>query len=200
LPTLIQSATRVQAAYSHAPPSHGPAPVPAPAPARESGGGGYAIAAILGVVVAVGIFVGGILFWVRSREPAPLIVQAPAATVSAAPSSAPASAAIEFDLTPKDAVITVDGIELAPGARTVPRPEVGKTVLVVAHAGGFEDTTLIVDYFTSSPMRIALKPAGAPAAIELGEAAEAGAEPAASAPPKPKPRPRVDPGLPANPY
>jgi serine/threonine-protein kinase len=196
----VPDATRVQAAYSHAPPSHGPAPVPAPAPARESGGGGYAIAAILGVVVAVGIFVGGILFWVRSREPAPLIVQAPAATVSAAPSSAPASAAIEFDLTPKDAVITVDGIELAPGARTVPRPEVGKTVLVVAHAGGFEDTTLIVDYFTSSPMRIALKPAGAPAAIELGEAAEAGAEPAASAPPKPKPRPRVDPGLPANPY
>jgi hypothetical protein len=186
-------------------------------PPRDGGAGQYAIAAIAGVLVAVVIGVGGYVVWARQRaEPAPLIS---APTGAAGGAGAPASAAIEFQLTPPAAVITVDGIELAPGAKTIPRPAVGKSVMVVAHADGFDDATVLVDYFTTSPMVLSLAPAGPPPNIELGADADAGtaeapgadgagadAEPAASAAPSdeaPKPRPKPkpqQPALPSNPY
>jgi hypothetical protein len=109
----------------------------------------------------------------------------------------------------------------------LPRPSPGKTLAVVVHANGYEDQTLLVDYFTSSPKAVVLKPLAAATDPKIELPADPKAEAAKPsdpskpadvkpvdvkppdvkppdvkpAEPKPaRPRPPPNPALPANPY
>ena len=119
-------------------------------------------------------------------------------------------------------MLSVDGRDLAPDVRTVPRPDMGKTVAVVVRSNGHDETTILVDYFTTSPMELTLKTTGSAATAASGAAsasqpAFAGSSTGAPTadlpdkdPPKkeptkggdgPRPRPgNGSGGLPANPY
>ena len=198
-----------------------------------AGAGQYLVAIGVGVLLAALIGIGGYFAW-RGRhhaatEVAPIAVRsagpvvpvpvplpmAPSGAADPAGSSAPApvSAEIVFRVVPSEAALSVDGKELAADVRTVPRPPVGKTVNVVAHAPGHEDTTVLVDFFTTSPMELALKPVAAeattaktdtpptPPPVSTGANGEATGETPAPAkdPAKKKPQGGSS-GLPANPY
>ncbi|MDB5218114.1 MAG: serine/threonine protein kinase [Myxococcaceae bacterium] len=134
-------------------------------PSSAPGGAGHYVMAITaGVLLAVLIGVGGFLL-VRHRR-APVAVE-PAANPNGAATSAsggvvaptPVPVEITFRVTPAEATLSVEGVELASGVRTVTRPAMGKSVMVVGRAKGFEDSTVLVDFFTTSPLEIALKPA-----------------------------------------
>ena len=196
-------------------------PGPPEPPQREGASTGqYALAAGIGLLIAAVIGTGGFFAW-RSRSAAridgppvaatavtPPSASAPESIASAAPAPAPASAAspeIAFVVTPPDATLTVDGNDLAPGVRQLPRPAAGTTVMLVAHAKEHEDVTILVDYFTTSPVEITLKPAGETAIeIDAGLTGATAAEDPSQPRPKPKPKQPNNPnnpnGLPANPY
>jgi len=226
--------------------THPPQPMPfssaAPAADRDAAGpqraslppagaGQYLLAIAAGVLLAVVIGVGGFFAWRMRSAPPTAVGEAPPATLSSG-AAAPAASAqaaspgapskeIVFRVVPSEASLSVEGAELPQDARVVARPEMGKTVTVVLHAKGHEDVTVLVDYFTTSPMEIALKPiteaAATPVAADTAAAGAAADEPKPavktdSAPvtttprpagDRPKPRPKAsaaDPGLPANPY
>ena len=163
-------------------------------PQAQAGATQYALAAGVGLLLALVIGTGGFLVWRAKRA-----VEGPSTAVSS--ESAP-SAEIVFNVTPADATIIVDGQDTA--KRSFPRPDPGKTVPVVVHAKGFEDQTLLVDYFTTSPKTVSLKalpeakveppPADAPKPADVKPAEPPKPAPAA------RPRPVVAPPLPANPY
>ncbi|MDB4935756.1 MAG: serine/threonine protein kinase [Labilithrix sp.] len=212
-------------------------PDPAQRPSTPPAGAGqYIIAIAVGVLLAVLIGVGGFLA-MRGRHPppatmtttpdtttgvTPVPVPVPVASTTAA-ATATASADVIFRVVPADATLAVDGRDLAADLRTIPRPPMGSTVTVVARAKGYDDVTVLVDYFTTSPLELTLKPAGAAAAVPPAGPAGAvppvadpappavtGAQGAATAeapkdppkdPPKPRPRqPARDPALPPNPF
>ena len=161
------------------------APVaPAERPSAPPAGAGQYVAAIaVGVLLAVLIGVGGFYGWRKRHAPVaeavPTVVTpvpmgqvapggatgtATATTAAATASVAPAGTAsgdIAFRIVPSEAMLSVDGQDLARDLRTVPRPAMGKTVTVVARAKGFEDVTILIDFFTTSPMELTLKPAAA---------------------------------------
>ena len=118
------------------------------------------------------------------------------------------SAEIALQTIPADAAILVDGNPVPQGVRTLPRPAVGRTVTVVMQAPGHDDASLQVDYFTSTPVVVTLRPTlelDAPAAVDLEIGDAAAAVPVPSAMPTPKaapPKPRANPAtaLPDNPY
>lgn len=195
-------------------------PMGAPPDGEEQGANHTVLAAVIGVVFAVMIGTGGFLIWKsqqirreQSQTPAPSATAsssaAPSAVVSA-PSSAAAVAArdITFKITPPEATIAMDGKELDPTMRTLPRPAAGTTVPVVIRAPGYEDQTSLIDYFTASPYEVSLKKA---AASDPTPTPPPSAEPAAKVDPpkddttpdpkpKPKPKPKTDPVLPPNPF
>jgi hypothetical protein len=166
-----------------------PAATPGP-PERPAGTGQYVLAIGVGVLLAVLIGVGGFYVWRGRRAPTvdtssasatasaavavptpvPVPVPASGSTETPAASAAPTvvSADIVFRIDPADATLSVEGKDLGGDVRTVPRPAMGKTVNVVARSKDHEDTTILVDYFTSSPMELTLKPAGAAAAVTAG--------------------------------
>ncbi|HEY8073520.1 MAG TPA: protein kinase [Labilithrix sp.] len=175
-----------------------------PPPQQQAGAGSYAVAAGVGVLIALLIGGGGWVLWHKKSAEPPVLIAQPRPTP--VPQSAPASADIVFRIAPPEATLSVDGADLPAGAKNVPRPAQGRSVMVVARAKGFEDTTVLVDWFTTSPMEIALKPAGAPT-IELGDNPPGSASPpegtpadSASASPVAKPKRPVGPAIPANPY
>jgi eukaryotic-like serine/threonine-protein kinase len=201
------------------PPSRDPIPWDpgVPEPARESASTGqYALAAGIGLLIAAIIGVGGFLFWrSRSAETPPPVVapQTSAPGSSATPQASTAapstvSPEITFTVSPPDATLSVDGRDLG-DARKLARPPAGTNVMVVARAKDHEDVTVLVDYFTTSPLEITLKPRGAGAAAEMDSGVVAPTAPTAATPPTPLPKPRPanrgprdqNPnGLPANPY
>ena len=200
--------------------------------------GQYALAIGIGVLVAALIGGGGYYVW-RSRHVAAREAP-PATTVAAGPSPAQApvgggapagsaaatSAEIAFTITPPEAALSVDGVDLPPGTKLVPRPPVGKNAMVTARAPGHEDMTVSVDFFTSSPKELALKrldvPTGDPVPDPQGTSTSTStttpgvsavatttptALPNAPTAPTAKPvgtgrarPPKPDQGLPANPY
>ncbi|GAC1542562.1 MAG: hypothetical protein NVS3B10_06950 [Polyangiales bacterium] len=181
-----------------APVSGGVRPSSAPA-----GTGQYVIAIAIGVLLAALIGAGGFVA-IKHRHAA---VEVDSGDTEAVPKSSsiegtpaattvtptPARVEIQLRITPARATLSVDGRELASDARTLTRPAMGKSVTVVAHASGYEDATVLVDFFTTSPLEIALKPL--PAAVD-----EAPKDPS---PPKDPPKKRVpksDPALPPNPF
>ena len=208
-------------AFGHAPglPNEWPPP-PAPAErtsAPPAGTGQYVAAIGVGVLLAVLIAFGGFYAWQKrhvrvadnvptTSTPAvtPVPVPVPVPVGDHAPASA-VSAEIAFKIVPSDATLSVDGQEVAGDLRTVARPPIGKTVTVVVRAKGFEDVTVLVDFFTTSPMELTLKPAsvGPPA---VGDPAPPTAEEPKDGPkdpPKKEPRtrqPARDPALPPNPF
>ena len=220
---------RLQQQHVHAygqPPS-GPYEPQPPAADRPSsapaGAGHYVMAVTAGVLLAALIGVGG-FFVVRHRHAAVAVEAPPAIGPNASGASAsgsggasagtptPVPVEIAFRVTPAEATLSVDGLELAGDVRSVTRPAMGKSVMVVARAKGFEDMTVLVDFFSSSPLQIALKPAGAapviagpspPPVAVTGQPQAAADEPAkdpAKDPPKKRAAPRNDPALPPNPF
>ncbi len=186
-------------AFSQSPAAQQAIPFGAPA----AGAGQYAIAIASGVLLAAVIGAGGFYAWHAHHAPAAHENPAPTKAVASGPPDtrvAAASADITFRLTPADATLLVEGQELGAAARTVPRPAMGKTVNVVARARGYEDITMLVDFFTTSPLDLTLKPA---AAAQPGEqpTPTATAEEQKDAPKDPpKRRQPKEPGVPANPY
>ena len=206
---------------------------PSNAPA---GAGQYVMAITIGVLLAVLIGVGGFLV-LKHRRVAPAVDVAPMVDTKGTPGVAgdpattpiaptPVPVEIAFRVTPPETTLSIDGLELAPDARNVTRPAMGKSLTVIARAKGYEDTTVLVDFFTTSPLEITLKPVAAPQAAAdpapvpvptappVATAATAatavqgqGAAPADEAPkdpPKDPPKKRVgpknDPALPPNPF
>jgi serine/threonine-protein kinase len=171
---------------------------------QGAGAGQYAVAAFVGLLIAVLIGGGAFYVW-RARSAEASSSPAETASVTAEASSAPAasgfspaslaSAEIALVVEPSDTVLTVDGRELPDGKRAVARPPAGKVVTVVARAQGYEDTSVVVDASTSSPLEIKLKP------LRRDAVADAGAQAAASSRPQPKRPKEKDPmALPDNPY
>lgn len=156
-----------------------------------AGAGQYAVAIAAGVLLAVLIGLGGFYAW-RGRQSAVAIKSADPATSAAAASSsasatgganAPASADIVFRITPADATLSIDGVDLtsdASDARTMKRPPMGKTVTVMARAKDHDEVTVFVDFFTTSPLELTLKPAGAAGAAGAVGAADGATSPAAA--------------------
>ena len=223
--------------YGQAPMGFDPSmPASEPRPSRPPAGvGSYAVAIGAGVLVAVLIGVGGFFAWRGNRHappPAetqplasnvvPTPVRVPAVSSTSTTSGARPSTDIAFKLTPADAVIVIDGKELAPDARTVPRPEMGKAVTVIVRAKGHDDATVNVDFFSPPSLGLTLKAGGAanpvtpPVAEPIATAGEVdppkdpAKEPPKKDPPKaagvtgegarPKPPKGADPALPPNPF
>ncbi len=204
-------------------PTHGspndwpPPPSPAERASAPPAGTGQYVAAIgVGVLLAVLIGFGGYYAWHKRHLPVtekapttvtpavtPVPVPVPVGLVAGgvtAPAST-ASAEVVFKIVPSQATLTVDGEEVAVDLRTVSRPAMGKTVTVVARAKGFEDVTIFVDFFTTSPMELTLTPASAGGPTVADPAPPTAVEP--KDPPKKDPKPRQparDPALPPNPF
>ena len=123
------------------------------------------------------------------------------ATGSVTTPASTASAEIVLKIVPSEATLSVDGQEVAGDVRTVSRPAMGKTVTVVARAKGFEDVTILVDFFTTSPMELTLKPAssGGPTVADPAPPTTEEPKEAPKDPPK-KRQPARDPALPPNPF
>lgn len=170
---------------------------------------------MVGVLAACVIGAGGFFLWQSSARNDSASSGGMISQASSVPSVTMAAPSIDivFRITPDPASLTVDGVELPARAtdrlRTLRRPAVGKTLTVVAHAKGYEDVTILVDSFTTSPMELGLKPEVAPRASAGGGARPSGKPDAVAKPDPPakpdspgvRPRPRPDPNaLPANPY
>jgi serine/threonine-protein kinase len=200
------------------PPEQGPQGERASAP--PVGAGQYAVAIGVGVLLAVVIGVGGFYGW-RKRHapvadtvptavipvPVPVGSAAPVATATSVAAPPVASADIVFRIVPSEATLSVDGLDVAADLRTVPRPAMGKTVTVVARAKGYDDVTIHVDFITTSPMELTLKPVAVGA--QAGPSGPTAADPApvtpdeAKDPVKDPPKKRLparDPALPPNPF
>jgi hypothetical protein len=180
------------------------------ASAAPVGAGQYAMAAGIGLLVAAIIGGGAFLAWrVRSSSVASSSASSPVAVVASSAStgglagaeaSAVASASVSsatapsvvaevtFRVEPADAVIVVDGRELASDVRSVARPMDGKSVFVTARAPGHADATILVDAMTNSPVHLVLKAVDAPS-IELEDEPPAPdvAKPSESKPSESKP-------------
>ncbi len=167
------------------PPSH---VTPEHEASQPGGSAHYVVAALAGLVMAVLIGGGGWWLWRGQTSQAP--AASPPIAVSSRPLTPAVPPALVFETTPPDAVLVVDGRELAADVRTIPRPAAGVTVTVVARARGYEDATVLVDYFTTTPVHLPLRAAPPEAP-----------RPAVSAP---QTRPRrsrpSSPSLPENPY
>ncbi len=125
----------------------------------------YAIAAAIGVFVAVLIGVAVIVGLRMRSQDAPEAVKAqpssrPTSTESAgvapAVTAAGPSTMVEFRGLPSDAVLNVDGQALAASVREVPRPPKGKSTVVKITAQGFGPETLTLDDSTPSSVEVAL--------------------------------------------
>ncbi len=155
-------------------PSHAPVddrtgshsrPVPLPAPdlaraAPQPGGAEpshVALAAILGVVAIIAVGAIGFFLW-RARRPLGPDPAAVVATVVTSATATPAGTAppadttitvenvepVVFVVTPDDAILIVDGVEQAPGVRSVTRKP-GQSVTVIVRAREHEDAQVQVD-------------------------------------------------------
>jgi hypothetical protein len=151
---------------------------------------------------------GGFFIWHTRTTQEPLGgSQPPVVTtpVASAPAPAPvvASPEIALQTEPADAVVVIDGKELPSDKRAITRPAAGQTMTVVIRAKGYEDTSVLVDYFTPTPLDVTLKPI--PLEIDVPDpaaTASASSAPAAPAASTAKPKPKLkDPNvLPDNPY
>jgi len=174
----------------------------------QAGAGQYALAAFVGLLFALLIGGGGFFIWhARAKQaptppPAPTEVAAPAPsppTSATVPAAAPA-VPVAIDATPADAILIVDGNELPPETRSIPRPAEGQTVTVLLRAKGHDDASIEIDSSMEGPIEIALRPIAentAPAASAVPDISTAAAS-SAKAPSKP--RPREPSALPDNPY
>ena len=180
---------------------------PPPAPSV----GKYAVAALVGVVVAVLLGIGAI-FMLRARamEPAdtpkstasvPIGSAAPShATASTPTASTPAAAttspSVELRGLPADAVIRVDDQPLSPGVRQITRPSKGKVTEVKITAAGFAPETLKLDESTPSSVEVALTLATTTTTNTTTTAAPTSPATASATAPQSTRKP----ALPANPY
>lgn len=161
-------------------PGHAPSGV-VPIEQGPAGAGSYVLAAAVGILVAAIIGGAGFFVWRAKAHPtasAPVVQPAPV-DISSAPLGASASASsaasavakpspeLTFHVTPENATLSVDGRDLGT-ARTIPRPEAGKNATVIVKAPGFDESTVLVDYFSHTPLDVSLKVAPT-TSIELGD-------------------------------
>jgi serine/threonine protein kinase len=230
-PPSLQPQQQHPNAYGQPPSSFEPPPPAADRPSSAPAGAGhYVMAVTAGVLLAMLIGVGGFLV-VRHRRAAVAVEPAPVTQpngtaagdsengASKAGTPTPVPVEIAFRVTPPEATLSVDGLDLPADVRSVTRPAMGKSVMVVARAKGFEDMMVLVDFSSTSPLLIALKPTGAaplaadpspspsppPPPIAVTGQPQPADEPAkdpapAKDPPKKRPAPRNDPALPPNPF
>jgi eukaryotic-like serine/threonine-protein kinase len=199
-----------QAGYQVAP-SQGATP---PSPAVQ-----YMLAVGAGLLIAAAIGGAGYLAWRSQRAEVasgPPDV-APSGAAVSADQGTPSTSDITFATSPPDARLVVDGRELALGTRTIPRPAQGQSVTVIARAPNHEDTTVVIDASTKSPVGLALKRNEAPVVANAmpadgpeDEATSDEPERGGTGEPQPvvkkddsskadRPKPKK-PALPANPY
>ena len=174
----------------------------------QAGAGQYALAAVIGVLIAVLIGGGGFFIWQTRTTQDPL--SPPAAksatatpevsAVPAAPASPAAPPEIALRTTPAEATVVVDGSELPPDMRSVLRPAAGQTTTVVVRAEGYEDRSVLVDSLTPTPLDVKLEPVLDIDVPDTADPASAPAPAASSAKPVSKPRPKDPNVLPDNPY
>jgi len=186
------------AIMSPAPPQAAPLPPGSPANITVSsertiggGGRGVLVAALIGGGFAVLLLCGALVVWKMSSRKTAATPAASATTTaavasvaaSAAPSaSASASAAplamITFKVVPDDAILLVEGKELAPNARTIPRPAPGTIVNVTIRAPGHQDEPLKIDDGVPATIDIWLQPNNAPKPAPAAPPPSGGAAPA----------------------
>ena len=181
---------------------------PEPAPASPPPAGQYAIAIAVGLLVAVMIGTGGFFAWRRGHTAPTGEVATPTNQTAPAPAGSvtPVSIDVALVVVPAEATLTADGKPLA--TRSLPRPTDGRTVNVVVHANGYEDTTVLVDVNIASPVAVTLRPAApsvaesTPSALPPAADEPTTAAPAAREPGKKRKEPKEpkDPALPSNPY
>ncbi len=133
------------------------AALPVMQPRAASGGSATkVVAAILGIAVACGLAVGGVVLLRRHQADTPpaLAMKATATTSTSlatpsahavAPGAPAAASSITFSVMPANATIMVDGVALPATTRSIPRPPKGKSVAVTLQASGFNEDTLSID-------------------------------------------------------
>lgn len=120
----------------------------------------YAIAIGIGVLLAV-LIGSGVFVWRRDRpavisEAAPLLEPVRESVHDVRPMRTATSSDIELRLLPADAMIEVDG-EAMSSARSVLRPPAGTTTSVVVRAPGYQETKIVLDSATTSPVDVSLR-------------------------------------------
>jgi hypothetical protein len=128
------------------------AAAPATAALAEGDGNHAAVAVLLGVVALLAASAIGFFLW-RAKAPAahPTAIVATASATATA-NTAPLDTAITiesvepvvFAVTPDSAVLIVDGVEQAPGVRSVTRKP-GQSITVIVRAPEHEDAQVQVD-------------------------------------------------------
>lgn len=165
----------------------------------QAGAAHYVLAAFVGLLCALLIGGGGYLVWqARAKVAAP----SPPTEIAPPPVEIASAVVVAIELAvrvaPADAILIVDGVELPPGTRSIPRPVEGQTVTLLVRAEGYEDASIAIDASTEEPIAIALRPSGEDTARPVSTSAALPSASAVKAPPKPRPQaPRV---LPDNPY
>ncbi len=204
-PSVQSLVEGVQSGQRPVPPAPaGPTSVPEPAPPST---GKYVLAAVIGILVAVGLGTGVILYLRKQQDDgftargnataaAPASIAASAAMPSAAAHAPLHTGPVAFNGLPPDAVLVVDGMLLDRSARTVERPPVGTKRSVVIRDPGFLDESITIDDTTPPSLDVTLT-IGSPSALPTTPTATAtGATPTATGSGK-KPPPVA---LPQNPY
>jgi eukaryotic-like serine/threonine-protein kinase len=168
------------------------------------GAGHYVLAAFIGVLIAVVIGGSGFYFWQKRHAQASINVGSfddPVATASVSLAAPTVASEVALNITPASATVTIDGRELSRDKLVVPRPIAGQTVTVVARAKDFEDTAVVIDALTNTPLDVRMKPILIDQVVAPSADAPAAAPAASvSAKPRPKPRPKEPTTLPENPY
>ncbi len=144
--------------------------------------GKYVLAAVVGILVAVGVGTGAILYLRNKSDdgftsrgnatatgPSAKASDAPKATAPAAPVR---TGAVAFSSLPPDAVLIVDGMLLDRSARSVERPPPGSKRTVIIRDPGFLDETVTIDDTTPPSLDVTLT-IGSPSALPTQTAAAA---------------------------
>jgi hypothetical protein len=124
---------------------------------------GYSALGLLGAALLGSALGVGVLAYVRSTRarpppPPPIISIVPTASVATAPTPvAVAPRPVRFRVVPENAVLVVDGVQLA-ASSSVPRPTDGRTTTVLVRADGHQDTIVLVDGATSDLVEVSLLP------------------------------------------
>ena len=161
----VQSGQRLVPAAGSGSGSAAAGSLPQPAAAPPSTGK-YVLAAVVGILVAVGLGTGVILylrnkaddgFTSRGNAVAPLVTASDTAKANATGAIAPIhTGAVAFAGLPPDAVLVVDGMLLDKSARSVERPPAGSKRTVVIRDPGFLDETVTIDDTTPPSLTVTL--------------------------------------------
>lgn len=153
-------------------PSHGGLDVSVEGPPPRRGGGLVPVLAAMLVGTILGLGVIGYVWNVRrtragaiaarvTPQPPPSETTPVAAPLPTTIEPSPKDLQVSFNVTPKDAILVVQGIALPKGTATLQRPKDGSSMDVLVRAAGHEDVIVIVDAATPKTVDVALVPLSA---------------------------------------